>query len=118
MVLARALTHRTGKGKHYGVLTAKFVIVLQTLLWGFHNAATGPCFPWRFRPMIFLLQGAILAPKVEIGPYRAFRRQRLPLTARHSRKYRFKISRTSIERLRRGLMGSIITHSAPVKSRG
>ena len=45
MVLARALTHRTEKGKHYGVLTAKFVRVLEALLWGFHNAATGRCFP-------------------------------------------------------------------------
>jgi hypothetical protein len=45
MVLARALMHRTGEGKHYGVLTAKFVAVLGALLWGFHNAATGRCFP-------------------------------------------------------------------------
>jgi hypothetical protein len=45
MVLARALMHRTGEGKHYGVLTAKFVAVLGALLWGFHNAATGKCFP-------------------------------------------------------------------------
>ena len=45
MMLARALTHRTEKGKHYGVLTAKFVRVLEALLWGFHNAATGRCFP-------------------------------------------------------------------------
>jgi len=45
MVLARALSHRTEKGKHYGVLKAKFVAVLEALLWGFHNAATGRCFP-------------------------------------------------------------------------
>jgi hypothetical protein len=45
MVLARALMQRTGEGKHYGVLTAKFVAVLGALLWGFHNAATGRCFP-------------------------------------------------------------------------
>jgi helix-turn-helix protein len=45
MVLARALMHRTGEGKHYGVLTAKFVAVLGALLWGFHNAASGRCFP-------------------------------------------------------------------------
>ena len=45
MVLARALTHRTEKGKHYGMLTAKFVMVLEALLWGFHNAASGRCFP-------------------------------------------------------------------------
>jgi hypothetical protein len=41
MVLARALSRRTEKGKHYGVLTAKFLAVLDSLLWGFHNAATG-----------------------------------------------------------------------------
>jgi hypothetical protein len=45
MVLARALSHPTEKGKHYGVLTAKFIRVLEALLWGFHNAATGRCFP-------------------------------------------------------------------------
>jgi hypothetical protein len=45
MTLARALTHRTEAGKHYGVLTAKFVAVLSALLWGFHNAASGRCFP-------------------------------------------------------------------------
>jgi hypothetical protein len=45
MVLARALMRRSGEGKHYGVLTAKFVAVLGALLWGFHNAATGRCFP-------------------------------------------------------------------------
>lgn len=45
MVLARALMHRTEPGKHYGALTAKFVRVLEALLWGFHNAASGRCFP-------------------------------------------------------------------------
>jgi hypothetical protein len=45
MVLARALMHRTGEGKHYGMLTAKFVAVLGALLWGFHNAKSGRCFP-------------------------------------------------------------------------
>ena len=45
MTLARALMHRSEEGKHYGVLTAKFVAVLRALLWGFHNAATGKCFP-------------------------------------------------------------------------
>jgi hypothetical protein len=45
MVLARALMRRSGEGKHYGVLTAKFVAVLGALLWGFHNAASGRCFP-------------------------------------------------------------------------
>jgi helix-turn-helix protein len=45
MVLARALMQRSGEGKHYGVLTAKFVAVLGALLWGFHNAKSGRCFP-------------------------------------------------------------------------
>ena len=45
MVLARALMRRSGEGKHYGVLTAKFVAVLGALIWGFHNAASGRCFP-------------------------------------------------------------------------
>ena len=45
MTLARALTHRSGPRKHYGVITAKFLGVLNALLWGFHNAATGRCFP-------------------------------------------------------------------------
>jgi len=43
--LARALSHRTEKGKHYGVITAKFLAVLDALLWGFHNCETGRCFP-------------------------------------------------------------------------
>ena len=43
--LARALMRRTEPGKHYGVLTAKFVMVLDALLWSFHNAASGRCFP-------------------------------------------------------------------------
>jgi AraC-like DNA-binding protein len=45
MTRARALTHRTEKGKHYGQLTAKYLDVLEALLWGFHNARTGLCFP-------------------------------------------------------------------------
>jgi hypothetical protein len=45
MTLARALMHRDGEGKHYGVLTAKFVAVLGALLWGFHNCQSGRCFP-------------------------------------------------------------------------
>jgi hypothetical protein len=43
--LARALSHPTETGKHYGILTDKFLGVLNALLWGFHNAATGRCFP-------------------------------------------------------------------------
>ena len=45
MVYAKALSHRSEARKHYGVLTAKFLAVLGALLWGFHNAATGKCFP-------------------------------------------------------------------------
>jgi hypothetical protein len=45
MTRARALSHRTAKGKHYGVLTAKALDVLRVLLWQFHNARTGLCFP-------------------------------------------------------------------------
>jgi helix-turn-helix protein len=45
MVLARALSRRTEPGKHYGIITAKFLKVLEALLWGFHNAANGRCFP-------------------------------------------------------------------------
>lgn len=42
---ARALMRRTEKGKHYGPITAKALAVLEALLWGFHNARSGLCFP-------------------------------------------------------------------------
>jgi len=45
MALARALVRPTEPGKHYGAITAKHLSVLAALLWGFHNAATGLCFP-------------------------------------------------------------------------
>jgi Helix-turn-helix domain len=45
MVFARALSRRTEEGKHYGIVTAKFLAVLDALLWGFHNAHSGRCFP-------------------------------------------------------------------------
>ena len=45
MTFARALLRRTEKGKHYGQLTAKFLDVLEALLWCFHNARSGLCFP-------------------------------------------------------------------------
>jgi DNA-binding Lrp family transcriptional regulator len=45
MHLARALMRRTEPGKAYGLITAKAFQVLQTLLYGFHNALTGRCFP-------------------------------------------------------------------------
>ena len=45
MTRARALKQRTEKGKHYGQLTAKCLDVLEALLWSFHNARSGLCFP-------------------------------------------------------------------------
>jgi DNA-binding MarR family transcriptional regulator len=42
---ARALSQRTEKGKAYGQVTAKALAVLEALLWGFHNARSGLCFP-------------------------------------------------------------------------
>ncbi len=43
--LARCLSHRTEKGRAYGQITAKALAVLEALLWGFHNAKSGLCFP-------------------------------------------------------------------------
>jgi AraC-like DNA-binding protein len=43
--LARALMRRTERGKHYGQISAKAFAVLQALLWQFHNAKSGLCFP-------------------------------------------------------------------------
>jgi DNA-binding MarR family transcriptional regulator len=45
MVYARALMRRTEKGRAYGQITAKALAVLEALLWGFHNAKSGLCFP-------------------------------------------------------------------------
>ena len=45
MVYARALMRRTEPGKAYGAITAKALAVLEALLWGFHNARSGLCFP-------------------------------------------------------------------------
>jgi hypothetical protein len=45
MTRARALMRRTEKGKHYGAITGKALAVLQALLWKFHNAQGGLCFP-------------------------------------------------------------------------
>jgi hypothetical protein len=45
LVLMRALTHPTEPGKHYGAVTAKAEEVGRVLLWVFHNAGTGRCFP-------------------------------------------------------------------------
>ena len=45
MTFARALMRRTEKGRAYGQVTAKALAVLEALLWGFHNARSGFCFP-------------------------------------------------------------------------
>ena len=45
MHLARALKHRTEPRKHYGVLTGKFVDVLDAMLWLIHDGKSGQCNP-------------------------------------------------------------------------
>ena len=45
MTLARSLKRRTAKGKAYGAISAKALDVLEAIVWQFHNAATGLCFP-------------------------------------------------------------------------
>jgi Helix-turn-helix domain len=45
MHLARCLSRRTAKGRHYGAITGKAVSVLEALLWGFLNNRDGRCFP-------------------------------------------------------------------------
>jgi hypothetical protein len=42
---ARCLSRRTEKGRAYGEITAKALAVLEALLWAFHNASSGVCFP-------------------------------------------------------------------------
>ena len=42
---ARCLSRRTEKGRAYGEITAKALAVLEALLWAFHNAKNGFCFP-------------------------------------------------------------------------
>ncbi len=42
---ARCLSRRVEKGRAYGVVTAKALAVLEALLWAFHNAKSGACFP-------------------------------------------------------------------------
>jgi len=42
---ARCLSRGTEKGRAYGVVTAKALAVLEALLWAFHNARSGLCFP-------------------------------------------------------------------------
>ena len=45
MHCARCLSRRTEKGRAYGEITAKALAVLEALLWAFHNARSGLCFP-------------------------------------------------------------------------
>jgi hypothetical protein len=45
MHLARALKHKTERGKHYGILTGKFVDVLHAMLWLIHDGRSGQCNP-------------------------------------------------------------------------
>jgi Helix-turn-helix domain len=45
MHFARGLMRRTEPGKHYGQITAKALAILTALLWDFHNATDGRCFP-------------------------------------------------------------------------
>jgi hypothetical protein len=42
---ARCLSRRTEQGMAYGEITAKALAVLEALLWTFHNARSGLCFP-------------------------------------------------------------------------
>jgi hypothetical protein len=42
--LARCLSRRTEKGRAYGLVTARAPVVLEALLWAFHNAKSGVCF--------------------------------------------------------------------------
>ena|SRR5208282_5687344 len=42
---ARCLSRRTEKGRAYGIITAKALAILEALLWAFHNAGSGLCFP-------------------------------------------------------------------------
>lgn len=42
---ARCLLTKTEAGRHYGVVTAKVMAVLDALLWSFHNAKRGQCDP-------------------------------------------------------------------------
>lgn len=45
MTLAHSLARRTEKGRHYGQITAKALAVFRALLYTFHNASSGLCFP-------------------------------------------------------------------------
>jgi hypothetical protein len=45
VTFAYALMRKSEPGRAYGEITAKAFVVLEVLLWGFHNARTGICFP-------------------------------------------------------------------------
>src|SRR5262249_1698963 len=45
MHLAWVLKRKTEPGKHYGILTGKFVDVLNALLWLIHDGRSGQCNP-------------------------------------------------------------------------
>ena len=45
MALARAISRTREPGHAYGPITAKGLAVLEALLWTFHNARSGLCFP-------------------------------------------------------------------------
>ena len=42
---ARCLSRRTEKDRAYGVVTPKSLAMLEAILWAFHNAKSGQCFP-------------------------------------------------------------------------
>jgi hypothetical protein len=42
---ARCLSRKTEKGRAYGAVSAKALAVLEAILWTFHNAKSGICFP-------------------------------------------------------------------------
>ncbi len=45
MARARLLMQKTQPGRAYGLVTPKMLAVLEALVWRFHNARTGLCFP-------------------------------------------------------------------------
>ncbi len=45
MARARLLMQKTTKGHPWGLVTPKMLAVLEALVWRFHNARTGLCFP-------------------------------------------------------------------------
>jgi hypothetical protein len=45
MHLARCLARQKAVGRQRGAITRAALEVIQALLWGFHNARSGVCFP-------------------------------------------------------------------------